>query len=250
MKKKIISKPYEALAVIYDHLMKNVRYDFWAEYVHIIVKDYIPRKPKVLELAAGNLKFAKRIKSHFQSIIVSDISFNMLNMSKGTRIPRVCCDMTALPFKQKFDLVISSFDSVNYLTTKAKLTALFKEVEKVLTEDGVFTFDVVLENNCISYEKFANRSGQYKGIDFEQISNYDRDKHFHKNIFKIFLPTGESLTEIHKQKIFPFFTYFEVIAKTNLYVVDCYKTFTFEKADQESERAQFILKRKQDHGNL
>ncbi len=249
MKKKIITKPYEALADIYDHLMKNVRYDFWAEYIHILVKDYIPRKPKVLELAAGNLKFAKKIKSHFKNIIVSDISFNMLTNSK-TMIPRVCCDMTALPFKQKFDLVLSSFDSVNYLTSKSKLTALFKEVENILTEDGIFTFDVVLESNCISYEQFANRSGKYKGIDFEQISNYDKEKKFHKNIFNIFLPTGESVTEIHKQKIYPFYTYFEVIAKTNLYVVDCFKTFTFDKADADSERAQFILKRKQKHGNI
>jgi SAM-dependent methyltransferase len=250
MKKKIINKPYEALAVIYDHLMKNVRYDFWAEYIHILVKDYVPRRPKVLELAAGNLKFAKKIHSHFKNIIVSDISFNMLSNSARTLIPRVCCDMTALPFKGKFDLVVSSFDSVNYLTTKSKLTALFKEVENILTEEGIFTFDVVLENNCITYEQFANRSGNYKGIDFEQISNYDREKKFHKNIFNIFLPTGESVKEVHKQKIYPFFTYFDVISKTNLYVVDCLKTFSFEKADAESERAQFILKRKRKHGNV
>lgn len=249
MKKKIITKPYEALSVIYDHLMKNVRYDFWAEYIHIIVKDYIPKKPKVLELAAGSLKFAKRIKSHFKNIVVSDLSYNMLHSPSGIKFPSVCCDMTLLPFKKKFDLVISSFDSVNYLTSKAKLLMLFKEVERVLNDDGVFTFDVVLENNCISYEKFANRSGKYRGIKFEQISNYDRDRKFHKNIFNIFLPTGEAVTEIHKQKIFPFFTYFEIIAKTNLYVVDCYKTFTFEKADSESERAQFILKRKSSNGN-
>ena len=125
---------------------------------------------------------------------------------------------------------------------------MFKEVEKILNDDGIFTFDVVLENNCISYEKYANRKGTYKGINFEQISNYDREKKFHKNIFNIFLPTGETLTEVHKQKIFPFFTYFEVIAKSNLYVVDCYKTFTFDKADADSERAQFILKRSNQNG--
>jgi SAM-dependent methyltransferase len=248
MKKKIILKPYEALAVIYEHLMKNVRYDFWAEYINFIVREYLPRKPKVLELAAGNLKFAKRIKTHFKDITVSDISYNMLHSSSPARIPRVCCDMTALPFKKKFDLVISSFDSVNYLTTKNKLLTLFREVEKILNDDGIFTFDVVLEKNCISYEQFANRKGTYKGINFEQISNYDKKKKFHKNVFNIFLPTGESVTEIHKQKIYSFYTYFEVISKTNLYVVDCLKTFTFEKADSESDRAQFILKRSRQHG--
>jgi len=215
-----------------------------------MVKDYIPKRPKVLELAAGNLRFAKRIKKHFKSIVVSDLSYNMLHSSRGIKFPRVCCDMTALPFKREFDLVLSSFDSVNYLTSKAKLLQLFKEVEKILKEDGIFTFDVVLENNCLTYEKFANRKGNYHGVNFEQISKYDKEKRFHKNIFNIFLPTGESLTEVHKQKIFPFFTYFEVIAKTNLYVVDCFKTFTFEKADQDSDRAQFILKRKHKHGNI
>lgn len=51
------------------------------------------------------------------------------------------------------------------------------------------------------------------------------------------------IVETHKQKIFEFETYFEIAEKCNLYVADCFKTFTFQKAKPTSDRVQFIMKR-------
>jgi len=52
----------------------------------------------------------------------------------------------------------------------------------------------------------------------------------------------EKANEIHKQKIYKFEDYFEIIAKAGMYVVECLDAFTFNNGNQHSERVQFIVK--------
>lgn len=243
---------YNKLAEIYNYVMNSVRYDMWAEYIFSISEIYIPDKNKerVLELAGGNCNFANYFVRYFPNLIVTDLSKQMLLNSMNKKIKRVCCDMTLLPFKKNFELIYSTFDSVNYLTQKKSLLNLFKQVEKILSDDGIFTFDVSLENNSFKHIKHPVRKGTYKGINYLHKSIYDKEKKIHKNIFEIEFQNGEKFKEIHKQKIYPFEIYFQVIEKTGLYVAECFNTFSFDNANACSERIQFIIKnRKNDASN-
>ncbi len=87
----------------------------------------------------------------------------MLNQCTD-KLNKVCCDMTALPFKKKFDLILSSFDSVNYLRSNKNLLQLFKEVNNSLTEKGIFTFDAALESNSYKHQKTATIKGKIERI--------------------------------------------------------------------------------------
>jgi len=150
--------------------------------------------------------------------------------------------MTCLPFNKQFDLIYSTFDSVNYLLSKRKLLNLFYEVKRVLKEDGIFTFDVSLEKNSLEFENSFDREGNYEGYSFYRKSRYSRKSRIHKNIFKITGKNGSIITEVHKQKIFKFDTYFDLIDKAGMYVVECLDTFTFNNGSENSERVQFIVK--------
>lgn len=66
----------------------------------------------------------------------------------------------------------------------------------------------------------------------------------HKNIFTIEYPDGEIFTEIHRQKIYSYDTFFEIAENSGLYVVNCYKAFSYQKGKAISDRVQFIMKRK------
>ena len=57
------------------------------------------------------------------------------------------------------------------------------------------------------------------------------------------MPDGKKYREIHKQRIYDFYFYFDVIEKNGLYVAECFDAFTFKDASPNSERAQFILKK-------
>ena len=117
---------YSKLSRIYNTVMHKVRYDRWSEYLLAVVELYMNEKAEVLEIAGGNCNFAGYFIEHFPKLIVTDKSFNMLASSKFKNIPRICCDMIKLPFKSKFDLIYSTFDSVNYLTSRKSLLNLFK----------------------------------------------------------------------------------------------------------------------------
>ena len=235
---------YEILASFYHHLMRSVNYKLWAEYIESIVRDHLPKRASVLELGAGTGKFAEYFKKYFKNIIISDLSYPMLAAHSYKSLIKICCDMTALPFKNKYDLIYSNFDSVNYLTSRKKMVKCFSEVKNILTEDGIFTFDVSLEKNSLKHVRRSNRKGKYNKIKYEQNSFYDHEKKIHKNIFRINLGDSKLFTEIHKQKIYTFDEYFFMIDKAGLYAIECYEAFSNETGNRDSERLQFIVKRK------
>jgi hypothetical protein len=236
------TKPYQVLSLIYSHLMKNIRYDKWAKYLYEIVRKDYPKKSKVLELAAGDCSFAKYFIKYYPSLTVTDISFNMLSKNNYLK-NKVCCNMLHLPFKSKYDLIYSNFDSINYILSGKLLLYLFKEVSLLLNDDGKFVFDVSLEKNSYLHTRKNNREGKYNGLTYRQSSTYNPDSGIHINKFTLKLANGDEYSEIHREKIYSFDTYFKLIEKTCLYVVDCYEAFTFNPGNKNSNRIQFILKK-------
>lgn len=220
--------------------MSNVQYNRWANYLKRLFGE--DADLKILELASGTCKMGMVLKNYYKNIIFSDLSYPMLKTCSGKNLNRVCCDMTKLPFKTKFDIIFSTFDSINYLTSKKKLYGCFKEIKFHLNEDGRFFFDVSLENNSFKHVKTNNTSGFINGIEFNQKSIFNRKTKIHSNIFT-FNYDGNVVKEIHKQKIYPFNTYFELLSKAGLYVQQCYDFFTFKDGDENSDRIQFIVKK-------
>jgi len=236
-------KVYDSVSLIYDDLMREIDYERWSGYILNIRKIYLEKGDiNVLELSAGNCKMADNISKRIPRYIASDSSFPMLRKAKNFDTNKICCDMTALPFKNKFDLIFSTFDSVNYLLSKRLLLTLFCEVKNILSDSGIFTFDTTLEKNSLEFEKSYVSEGEHHGLQYKRKSKYFPNTRIHKNIFKIRNKFGTVLTEVHKQKIYKFETYFKLLKKAGLYVVECLDTFTFNTGNSNSERIQFILK--------
>jgi SAM-dependent methyltransferase len=238
------SETYKHLAQVYKHLMRGIDYKIWAEYIQVISKDNRQKNPCVLELSCGLGSLAGELKKSFKNYFISDLSYQMLVQLKDLNLPKVCCDMTLLPFNKVFDLVLSTFDSVNYLTTKEKIMKFLSEVSSVLKQDGILTFDVSLEKNSLRYQRYLNRSGKVGEIKYKQKSYFNPKSRIHYNYFDILLADGTKVEEIHKQKIFHFDDYFKFIEDSDFYVSNCFETFTFNNANTNTERAQFILKKK------
>lgn len=236
-------KNYSLLADIYPHLMRKIDYNSWAEYIEDII-EYCDLHPKsVLEIAAGHCSVADLLSDKYDLFIASDLSIDMLKRSENKNLLKTLCDMRALPFNEKFDFIYSTFDSVNYLLTEEDLLRFFKEINKNLSDDGVFTFDASLEKNSIKYEKELNRIGKYNGVKYRQISHYDRRTKIHTNEFIITDGNGKERREIHKQRIYDLVDFFEIIENSGMFVIDCFEAFSFENADMNTDRAQFIIEK-------
>lgn len=224
--------------------MRKVRYDYWADYIYSITNHIISPKPKVLELAAGNCQLAHFLSAYYEDYTCTDLSLAMLNNSKYEIDDKVCCDMRMLPFKVKFDLIVSAFDSINYLLYKNDIKKLFNEVHRSLSDKGIFTFDVSLEQNSYKHIKDPTRHGSYKGIKYRQETSFDPSTKLHSNIFYVTGLDGSVKKEIHRQKIYSFETYFELIESSYMVVKECFDAFTYKNAKPNSSRIQFITCKK------
>jgi len=236
-------KAYTVLADFYEHLMNKVNYDAWAEYLYDIIKDSIPTDSNVLELAGGSGSISFYLQKYFHEYILTDKSWYMLNKASEYSLSLVCCDMQYLPFKKKFGLILSTFDSVNYLLTKKSLQNMFSSVQKILDENGIFTFDASLFMNSIALAEEKVTTNKYKNIHYKQISHYDTESRIHSNVFIINLPGQNEIVEIHRQRIWDFEEYFDIMDKCGLYVVDCFENFTMKKGKPTSKRVQFIVRK-------
>ena len=234
---------YDKVSSIYEALMCEVNYENWADYLKEVIGRFSKSYGPVLELASGTCKLAGILKKYFKEIVATDISFNMLKRSSDKNLKKICCDMTLLAVKTKFPIIISTFDSVNYLLSEKKLEQLFNEVKQVLTDDGIFTFDASLYNNSLDHEKDFISSGDMNGVSFKRNSKFSKRARIHKNSFEILDSSNNLQKEIHKQKIYEFHTYFDLIYKSGMKVVECYETFTFSAGHSESPRVQFIVKK-------
>ena len=237
------AKAYKNVSFIYEELMKDVNYQEWANYILNISSEFTGKDSKVLDLGAGNCKIANLFSKEFSNIIATDISLPMLKSDTDNVVSKVCCDMTSLPFDTKYGLIFSTFDSVNYLMSKKKLLALFKQVSFLLEDNGIFTFDVSLEKNSLEFLQDHAVEGSTSGYSFKRVSKFFKSRKVHKNIFYIRGADNIVVKEVHEQKIYDFETYFDLIFKAGLYVVDCFETFTFKIGNAGSDRIQFILKK-------
>lgn len=225
--------------------MKSIDYKKWADYIYKISKEIGRQNLSVLELAAGIANVSVHLNKRFPSLLISDLSIEMLCQNQFLPNSKVCFDMTAIPLKKKFDFVFSTFDSVNYLLTEEKFIKMLSEVHGILAADGIFTFDVSLEKNSLRYQKYLNRKGKFRGLKYRQKSRFEPENRMHLNYFEITLENGTAVEEIHKQKIYRFEEYFSFVDESDFYVHKCLEAFTWKDAGKNSERAQFILKKKQ-----
>lgn len=235
--------PYKVVSTIYNHIMHKLSYHEWSKYISEIKTYYKNDSERFLEIACGTGNLNFYLEKIFDDIVMLDISKSMLDKVDSTN-KRVCADMTRLPFKNNFDFIYSTFDSINYITDEEEIQRYFSEVRNILSDDGIFTFDASLEKNSLKNAKRLNRNGQFMGIKYQQSSRYHDDEKLHRNRFSMKLENGEIIEEVHTQKIYDFEFYFDASETAGLIVVDCYEAFTFEDANYDSERIQFIMKKR------
>ncbi|MFI5236907.1 MAG: class I SAM-dependent DNA methyltransferase [Ignavibacteriales bacterium] len=236
-------KPYEKVAEVYDGLMKKVDYQTWAKYLLVIAEENIPHNAKILELGAGNGKMAEIFLKKYKNYFVSDISLPMLKNSSNSHLRKICCDMSAIPITAKFDFIFSAFDGVNYILKQKSLFNLFSEVYRLLTDDGIFTFDVSLERNSMNITFSDFIEGNHNGFWFQKISKYNKHSRIHYNKFYISDETGFKYKEVHKEKIYKIDTYFRLAEKVGLYTEHCFDCFSFKDVSEKSYRAQFVMRK-------
>lgn len=236
---------YKTISLIYNDLVRHVDYPGWARYIIRLTRHFKINTGTVLELASGTGKLFPHLKISPGNGILTDVSYSMLDQASSA-YPKVCCDMTELPFKGGFDLIISCFDSVNHLSGVARLAANFKEVSRVLNSGGYFLFDIVTEENSRAYLSTYSKTRTSGKLKYSQASAYDEVTRTHLNKFLIKEGGKPATSEENREYIYTEEEIEMILSASDLEVVAKFESFSFEPVDEKTLRIQYITRKKND----
>ena len=140
---------YDALAGSYDSLMADGSYRKRADFLERLFKKSRIPVETVLDLACGTGTIACLLAERGYRVTATDFSEEMLTqaMAKAAvleeRAPLFLCQsMPRLQLLEPVDAVVSTLDSLNYLTRERDIRETFKRVYRWLKPGGAFVFDV------------------------------------------------------------------------------------------------------------
>jgi len=140
---------YDALAGSYDSLMVDGSYLKRADFLERLFKKSRIPVETVLDLACGTGTIACLLAERGYRVTATDFSEEMLTqaMAKAAvleeRAPLFLCQsMPRLRLAEPVDAVVSTLDSLNYLTRERDIRETFKRVYRWLKDGGAFIFDV------------------------------------------------------------------------------------------------------------
>jgi SAM-dependent methyltransferase len=129
----------------YDLLYKDKDYHGETEYVNRLIRKYAPHAESILELGSGTGKHARLLAEKGYRVHGIERSAEMVRVANETAVKNVQFDVGnidsfALP--GKFNVAVSLFHVISYLTTNEELTAAFQNIAGHLEAGGIFIFDV------------------------------------------------------------------------------------------------------------
>lgn len=256
--KRIKSPEYSMLARIYDSLMDDVDYESWADFLDEIIQTHHPAPHSILELACGTGTIALSLDELMcYNILATDISEEMIRIArqKAERRSTTSVSFQAMNFLDidldgTFDVVISTFDSINYLHDPDEILQLFEQVKKVLGPESLFVFDFTTPKNSIKAIQYLNNEEGYTDDNYRffRKSRYDADEQVHYNTFDIEKLAADQETvlkkyhEVHEQKIYSLQEMLDIIGKTDYTLLAQYDGFDMVDADESSLRITMVLR--------
>jgi SAM-dependent methyltransferase len=136
---------FDAVAEHYDYLMRNVPYDKWVDYVEALMRRHGVRAHYVLDLCCGTGKVGSELLRRGYRAVGVDLSEKMVSRCayQHPPLPAAVMDACCLGLRRSsLDLVVSLYDSLNYIIEPARLQACFAGVATALVSGGWFIFDM------------------------------------------------------------------------------------------------------------
>lgn len=262
-------------AEIYDDVMKNVPYNYWYRYLNDLLTFYHSEPESVIELAAGTgnmtrkmvnfksvnkilaldlseamlskaaekMEFAADHSKNFNNLNIKrdDMKFELSNQNRKLEIDFKTENMKNFNFTDKTDLIVSFFDSLNYLTDIDQLQSCFESSAKSLKKKGLFIFDM---NSIGRIKTIEERSFLIEGDSYECY--WEDIVKAKENLWQVKLricPNNDQLPcfeETHSERGYKIDTILRLLKNSGFKAVDVYNAFSFGRGKNNSDRLYFV----------
>lgn len=136
---------FKNYADYYDVLYKDKDYDAEVKYIHNLIKDSHVIGSKIIEFGSGTGIHANQLTKFGYDIEGIELSKDMVSLAKTSHNFNIF-EGDMIHYKSKdlgtFDIALSLFHVVSYLTKNKDLERFFKNAYEHLKKDGILIFDV------------------------------------------------------------------------------------------------------------
>lgn len=129
----------------YDLLYKDKDYQAETDYLVELISRFESSGKTILELGSGTGKHANLLAQKDYTVIGLERSAEMVAIacqSKNDKVDFEIADITNFDLQRSFDIALSLFHVVSYLTDNESLISTFEHVHQHLNNKGLFIFDV------------------------------------------------------------------------------------------------------------
>ncbi|MGM0607138.1 MAG: class I SAM-dependent DNA methyltransferase [Candidatus Muiribacteriota bacterium] len=241
---------YKEFSQFYDSLMQEVSYDKWAAFLYKKINNYRFKNCSILDAACGTGNLIYLLKPHYK-IYGFDLSYQMCVIARNKNPDSYIwqCSMNK-PFAsaKSFNVIISAFDSLNYLNSKKELNNFFKHANTTLKKDGLLIFDIITKKRIVSMFKNNIFVHENRNISCIWYNRFLTHKTFvNELVFFHRLKNGlyEKIKEVHKRRIFRVDEIL-TLAKNNFFEIKgVYDNYEEKKICNNSERIVFIFQKRE-----
>jgi SAM-dependent methyltransferase len=181
------TRQFDTYARFYNLLYKDKNYKKEATYIHELISRHYSKKQSVLtllDLACGTGKHLFELSDlGYAHLSGSDIAKAMIDVARqNAQQAEKRIDFYNYSFQEahnipgKFDIVISMFSAVNYITSFTDQLKTFRNIYQLLEEGGIFMFDYWNGNAVVrDYSPVKVLRKQDKEAEIIRISNTEID---------------------------------------------------------------------------
>lgn len=248
------SSQFQRIAAHYDALMAGVPYKYWVDYIEDILEhiDYHPQT--VLDIACGTGNVSEILADRGYDVVGVDIAEDMIEVAKTKDggVEYHAQDMAELNLGgRQFDLAISLFDSLNYVTDTNKLRQAMKKIGQHLRDGSIFIFDVntiyALQHHFFDQANLAD--DHYPKYIWN--SEYDSSTRICKvNMTFEVLENGERVQfkEVHVQRGHSLEELTSWLVDASFEVLNVFHAYRFRKPTRRSDRVFYVARQARSNG--
>lgn len=245
---------FQQYSKYYDLLYKDKNYKEESQYVIKKIKQFAPEATQILELGSGSGSHAHYFCKAGYGVTGIERSPEMVAIAKVKNIDGfnpILGDISSFELSQQFDVVVSLFHVISYLTENSSLIDCFQTVHQQLKLDGVFMFDVWY-TPAVYHQKPETRIKRLENDTIEIIRLAESKMKSDENVvavnFEVIIKdkatqTSETISEEHLMRHFSIREIKMLAAFTGFEVVLAEEFLTENIPSEDTWGVYFILKK-------
>lgn len=245
---------FVAIAPLYDMLMHGVPYLAWIHYLRKLLEERRAHPRRVLDLACGTGNVTELLAQEGYDLTGVDIAPDMISEAKrkaeasGLDIAYYVQDAAKLDLPgQRFDLCVSLFDSLNYITEPNRLALAMERVAAHLTRNGLFIFDLNTEYALANHFFDQDNLGTDEPLRYDWRSDFYPETRLCRVNMRFWHREGNgrdrSFEEVHWQFAYRTDEVIEMLEQAGFDQITAYKAYTLRQPVKNSDRIFYVARK-------